>query len=412
MLAPRPLAQRPLVRRRQVGLVGPARRRSAAPRRSAPPGSRPAPPAGHAERRRARRRPARATAASIPARVSRSTAITSRWSVDEAQLGVERGVLGQVPDGVVRLGPEHRPHLVDPLEDADHHLLVELRRLGQVGRAGRSSRARRRSPRTRWPSRRSSGCGSRRSRAASSAGPEAGRPPPPRSATPPTRVGCRSATGGVVELGGQARGQRRAGTGRTAAVRPAAPSSRTVGSVELDPGRARRGWRPPCRPPRRRSPRSAPRRWARAAGSVTTTWARPGGVPDDQEGHRLEQPAAVDPAGDRARSRRRGRGAGWTGCVAWRYLLGDRNAIPREVWASGILAVPPHLRPRRAGASSSPVTGASRRALLGVGGSAVLPAAREGLRAPAPGRLHSYRRLSRLAGRGATRLRRRCCRGR
>ena len=36
---------------------------------------------------------------------------------------------------VVRLGPEHRAGLVDPLEDADHRLLVELRGLGQVGRA-------------------------------------------------------------------------------------------------------------------------------------------------------------------------------------------------------------------------------------------------------------------------------------
>ena len=55
--------------------------------------------------------------------------------VDEAELGVQRHVLGQVPGGVVRLGAEHRPGLVDPLEDADHRLLVELRGLGQVGRA-------------------------------------------------------------------------------------------------------------------------------------------------------------------------------------------------------------------------------------------------------------------------------------
>ena len=40
-----------------------------------------------------------------------------------------------MPGGVVRLSPEHRAGLVDPLEDTDHHLLVELRGLGQVGRA-------------------------------------------------------------------------------------------------------------------------------------------------------------------------------------------------------------------------------------------------------------------------------------
>ena len=34
----------------------------------------------------------------------------------------------------MRLGAEHRPHLVDPLEDADQHLLVELRALGEVRR--------------------------------------------------------------------------------------------------------------------------------------------------------------------------------------------------------------------------------------------------------------------------------------
>ena len=54
--------------------------------------------------------------------------------LDEAELDVEADVLGQVPHRVVRLGPEHRPDLVDPLEDADQHLLVELRALGEVRR--------------------------------------------------------------------------------------------------------------------------------------------------------------------------------------------------------------------------------------------------------------------------------------
>ena len=41
-------------------------------------------------------------------------------------------VLGQVAGRVVRLGAEHRADLEDPLEHADHHLLVELRALRQV----------------------------------------------------------------------------------------------------------------------------------------------------------------------------------------------------------------------------------------------------------------------------------------
>ena len=54
--------------------------------------------------------------------------------VDEAQLDVERDVLGEVPARVVGLGAEHRAGLVDPLEHPDHDLLVELRGLRQVRR--------------------------------------------------------------------------------------------------------------------------------------------------------------------------------------------------------------------------------------------------------------------------------------
>ena len=54
--------------------------------------------------------------------------------LDEAELDVEADVLRQVPHRVVRLGAEHRPDLVDPLEDPDQHLLVELRALGEVRR--------------------------------------------------------------------------------------------------------------------------------------------------------------------------------------------------------------------------------------------------------------------------------------
>ena len=51
---------------------------------------------------------------------------------DETQLGVEAGVLRQMTAGVVRLSAEDGTDLEDPLEHADHGLLVELRRLGQV----------------------------------------------------------------------------------------------------------------------------------------------------------------------------------------------------------------------------------------------------------------------------------------
>ena len=53
---------------------------------------------------------------------------------DEPELDVEGDVLGEVPHRVVRLGAEDRADLVDPLEDADQLLLVELRALGEVGR--------------------------------------------------------------------------------------------------------------------------------------------------------------------------------------------------------------------------------------------------------------------------------------
>ena len=72
-----------------------------------------------------------------------------------------------------------------------------------------------------------------------------------------------------------------------------------------------------------------------------------------------------------------------------------RNAIPGRCGRAGCLAVPPHLRRRPDGSDGlirRPMTGANRRALLGA--CAVLPAAQEGLRAPAGVRLRSCRRLS------------------
>jgi hypothetical protein len=52
---------------------------------------------------------------------------------DEAEFSVQACVLSQVPRRVVRLCAEDRASLIDPLEDPDHGLLIELRRLREVG---------------------------------------------------------------------------------------------------------------------------------------------------------------------------------------------------------------------------------------------------------------------------------------
>ena len=72
-------------------------------------------------------------------RARRADCMTSCVVADEAHLGVERHVLGQVADGVVRFGSEHRADLVDALEHADHDLLVELRALRQERRSPNQS---------------------------------------------------------------------------------------------------------------------------------------------------------------------------------------------------------------------------------------------------------------------------------
>jgi hypothetical protein len=46
---------------------------------------------------------------------------------DETELGVEGDVFGEVAHGVVGFGAEHRSGLIDPLEDTNHDLFVELR---------------------------------------------------------------------------------------------------------------------------------------------------------------------------------------------------------------------------------------------------------------------------------------------
>src|ERR1051326_7157863 len=52
--------------------------------------------------------------------------------LDKTELGVQADIFTKVARGVVRLGPENRTDLKDPLEDADHDLLVKLRALRQV----------------------------------------------------------------------------------------------------------------------------------------------------------------------------------------------------------------------------------------------------------------------------------------
>ena len=72
------------------------------------------------------------TASTIPATDVAQAGDHLAVVLDEAELDVQADVLRQVPHRVVRLGAEHRPDLVDPLEDPDQHLLVELRALGEV----------------------------------------------------------------------------------------------------------------------------------------------------------------------------------------------------------------------------------------------------------------------------------------
>ena len=184
---------------------------------------------------------------------------------DEADLRVQAGVLGEVPGGVVWLGPEHRPDLVHPLEHADHGLLEELRRLGEVGALGRSSRCRRRSRRTRWRSRRSSACGSRCSRS---------RPTPTRNPATEAaaisnwarRAGCRNATAALSKMVGRVAGT----TGRyrsNGGAATASPSTVIRGSVSSAPPGA---WGlAVTRPVTSTTVSSA------GAGPVVTTWASP-----------------------------------------------------------------------------------------------------------------------------------------
>jgi hypothetical protein len=46
---------------------------------------------------------------------------------DEAELGVERDVFGEMAHSVVWLSTKHRSGLINAFEGTDHYLLVELR---------------------------------------------------------------------------------------------------------------------------------------------------------------------------------------------------------------------------------------------------------------------------------------------
>ena len=211
---------------------------------------------------------------------------------DEAELDVQRHVLGQVPRGVVRLGPEHRAGLVDALEHADHRLLVELRRLGEVRRAAEVVDLEHVGAATRWP------------RATSLGVWISVKPRPSSVERKPRRRrggqlplgplgGMAPGHGGVVEQRGQPGVQR--------------------GPPQLDRrglrGLAQRRDRRLRSPRRRRAP--AVRRGgagdrdrrllAAAAHRLRARWCgrhlgQPGPVADDQEGDRGQLPAAVDPA--------------------------------------------------------------------------------------------------------------------
>ena len=51
---------------------------------------------------------------------------------DIAHLKVHPRILVQMPGSIVLLRPKHRPHLINPLKDPHHHLLVKLGTLGQI----------------------------------------------------------------------------------------------------------------------------------------------------------------------------------------------------------------------------------------------------------------------------------------
>ncbi|GAA3444890.1 hypothetical protein GCM10018955_43280 [Planomonospora venezuelensis] len=258
---------------------------------------------------------------------------------DEAQLGVQTGVLRQVPGGVVRLGAEDRPHLVDPLEDPDQCLLVELRRLGQEGRAAEVVEAEDVRPRLGGGADDLRGMGLGESQPVQR-GPEPGDPGRgDLERRPQARVAERG--GGVVEDGRQRRRDggpveverrrlhglrqhldRRSGGRGTAALRPAARSA-----VRGPPGASR--------------PRADLRGQFGAAGGLRVRdhgagdlqdgllrvrhrlaehdLGEPGAVADHQERDGLQLAAAVQPAGET------------DGAADMRRQVGGENSVDHHI---------------------------------------------------------------------------------
>ena len=380
MLAPRPLPQPRSCAGARSGSPGP--RRAGDPQRVGEVDRRDlGRHLGHLERHRGRSATAAEHAGEHVAQHRHHVAVVG----DEAQLDVERRVLGQVPGGVVRLGPEHRPDLVDPLEDADHQSACRTAATGPGRRAGRSSRARTRSRRTRWPTPTIFGVWTSTKPRRVQRGPEPGHrgrrdpeAPPAGAGGAAPRAAWSSRVGRVAVSAGRYRSNGGGSAGAEHVVPTGSVSSTPAGAVAVRGDRAGR--------PRRRSPRSAPRRRP-AARSVTTTWVRPAAsrtmrkATDLSSRRRWTQPAIVT-----------------VSPMCWASSVDRMRCM---AVTSSVVATRSPGRCGRAGSSRCHHTFAARRSRA----ASCRAAARECLRAPAPGHLHSCRWLSRLAGRGATRLR-------
>ena len=228
--------------------------------------------------------------------------------------------------------------LVDPLEHADHDLLVELRTLRQVRAGDRSSRSGRRWRRSRSPTATIFGVwisvNPRRVERAAKA----------RHATPrPAADGARGAGGAAPRRRGRASsGAVREVLGRRSSNGGADTGSATtvdLGSYNLDPRRRLRRWRPPCRRSRSPSRRAAQPAARRCRSSTNTTWAMPLRSRSKHEGDLRELSLMMQPSREAHTSRRPRRRGQLPASVP---SLTSIRPIP-DVRARGRLAVPPHF---------------------------------------------------------------------
>ncbi len=188
------------------------------------------------------------------------------------ELRVERHVLGQVPDRVVRLGAEHRADLVDPFEHTDHRLLVELRRLRQVRRSAevvqrehvRAGLGRRTDDLRRLDLGETLTCRASRGNRAT------------RLPRPPSRPAPRGAGARPARCPGSPAARRRlmGATARSAASGPARSAARSPGRrVSAPPGACGFAATVPVTWTTVSSPSSSS--WAWVSGALTTIWLRP-----------------------------------------------------------------------------------------------------------------------------------------